>query len=114
MPADRTMTITIDEMVAPVAWPRSLVFSSMPEANPRRSVGRVFVIVALFTMLKALVPKEVSSNSSSTSQKLTLVAKTANNTNPSAMDGIQKMRSNLGLYLSWVSPAITGNQVPKD
>ena len=73
----------------------------MPEGNPRCAVGRV-LIIALFTMLKALVPKRVGSNSSSTGQKLTLVAKTPSNTDPSAMDGIQKTLSNLGLHLSWV------------
>ena len=90
------------------------VVSSIPEAKPRCSVGSVLITVALFTVLKMFVPKDMGSNNSGNNQKLTLAANTASNTNPTAMDSMQKVRISLGLYLSWILPAMAGSQMPND
>ena len=113
-PTGRTMAKMIEEMVAPAACPRSRVVSNIPDANPRCSVGRPLITTALFTVLKMLVPKEIGSSNNGSSQKLTLAANTASNTKPMAMDNMQKVLSNLGLYLSWMFPAMAGSQIPND
>ena len=70
------------EIVAPVAWPISRVVSSIPDANPRASVGSVLITVALFTVLKMFVPTEIGNSRSGSNQNDTEPANIASSTNP--------------------------------
>ena len=92
----------------------SRVVSSIPEANPRFSVGNVLITVALFTVLNMLVPTEIGNSRIGKSQMETVPANSASSTNPDAMDSMHAVRSSLGLNLSWMNPAMAGSQMPKD
>ena len=95
--AGKVMAITMVAIVAPTAWPKSRVVSSIPEAKPRCSTGNALITVALLTVLKALVPTETGNNKKGMTHTGAGPEKRPSSTNPTAIETIQIGRSNLGL-----------------